>query len=402
MFHDKRALDYIDAHKDQIVAFMQKLLQTESVTGHESEIGALMAEECSNDGLEVEVVEPNEGRTSVVARYRGTTGRPKVMMYSHYDTVPPGDLSTWTYPPFSGTVADGQIWGRGASDNKIATCGLTMAFRAIRSLGIGLRGDIVFTHVGDEERGGYYGFKYLIDKGYGEGVDCLFYAHGGSGEQIGIASNGSRSCNILVKGKAAHTARLEEGVNAVVKAAELVRRLQRLGDEVNSRRYHLPGTDTVMRSRLSINKCVGYVAGNSVPDKCEVMIDRRFTPGEDANQIEREFQRVLDDLKVEDPKFDAEMSMSEGMEVSVAPADSELVKSIQRVAEKVVGCRPKPVGGSHSSDHGWFVSRHHKSMASYGIGGVGGHTANERIRIEDVILTTKVYALLMLDLLGAE
>ena len=78
------------------------------------------------------------------------------------------------------------------------------------------------------------------------------------------------------------------------------------------------------------------------------------------------------------------------------------MKSIQRSAEKVIGFRPEPAGGSHSSDHGWFVARHGKPFASYGIGGVGTHSANERIEVEDVILTTKVYALAMLDLLGAE
>jgi len=397
-----RVLSYIDSNRAEIIAFMQKLIQTESVTGNESKIGRLMAEECRKDGLEVELVEPAEGRTSVVATYHGTTGKPRVMMYSHYDTVPPGDLNAWTYPPYSGKMADGKIWGRGASDNKVATCGLTMAFRALKNLGIKLKGDVIFTHVSDEERGGRYGFKYILDKGYGDGVDCLFYGHGGSGKDIGIAANGSRGCVIKVKGRAAHTARLEEGVNAVVKAAELIQRLRVLADEVNRRRYRLPGTDTVMVSRFSMNKCVGYVASNIVPDSCEVHIDRRFTPAETTQQIEEEIQRVLEGLKAKDPEFNAELSFSSGMELSVSPADSEIVKSIQRVAEKVVGFKPRPAGGSHSSDHGWFVSKHHKPVASYGIGGSGTHMANEHVSVEDVILTTKAYALLMLDLLGPE
>jgi acetylornithine deacetylase/succinyl-diaminopimelate desuccinylase-like protein len=402
MDHQERVLDYIDSHRDEVISFMRRLLQTRSVTGDESAIGALVAAECAADGLEVELVEPEERRVSVVARYHGTKGSPKVMMYSHYDTVPPGDLDTWTHPPFSAEIADGWIWGRGACDNKIATCGLTMAFRAINSLGIRLRGDIVFTHVGDEERGGLYGFQTILDKGYGEGVDYLFYAHGGSGEQIGIAANGSRGCSITVKGRSAHTARLEQGVNAVVKAARLVTHLQELANEVNKREYHLPGTDTVMKSRFSINKCVGFVAHNNVPDSCEILVDRRYTPGETEGQIDREFNGVMEAMKAEDPEFDAEFVISSGNKLSVASADSEIVKSIQRSAEKVIGFTPMPAGGSHSSDHGWFVARHGKPFASYGIGGVGTHSANERIEVEDVILTTKVYALAMLDLLGAE
>jgi acetylornithine deacetylase/succinyl-diaminopimelate desuccinylase family protein len=402
MSYDQLVMDYLDSHRDEIISFMQRLIQIRSVTGDESEIGWLLGEECSKDGLEAEIVEPAENRTSVVARYKGTTGEPRVMVYSHIDTVPPGDPDQWKHPPFSATIADGQMWGRGAADNKIATCAVTMAFRAIRNLGIRLKGDIVFAHVADEEKGGVYGFRNILDEGYAEGVDYLFYGHGGSREHIGIAANGSVSVVITVKGRAAHTRSLEDGINAVVKAAELIGRFGGLADEVNSRIYRLPGTDTVMRSRFSVNKCSGYVATNCVPDRCEVIIDRRVTPAEDILRVEEEIHRVLEEFRADDPEFDAEMSFDPRMDVSVSPADSEIVRSFQRAAERVVGFTPKPRGGSHSSDHGYFVTKHGRPVASYGIGGVGTHMANEHIAVEDIILTTKVYALTMLDLLGAE
>jgi acetylornithine deacetylase/succinyl-diaminopimelate desuccinylase family protein len=395
-------MDYIDSHEDEIIAFMQRLIRTKSVTGDESEIGWLMAEECKKDGLEVELVEPAEKRVSVVARYSGATGSPRVMVYSHYDTVPPGDLNAWRYPPFSATISDGKIWGRGAADNKVATCAETMAFRAINELEIRLKGDIVFVHVADEEKGGRYGFRNIIDKGYAKGVDYLFYGHGGSKEHVGIAANGSSSAVITVKGRAAHTRSLEEGLNAVLMAARLILRYQELADDVNSRRYPLPGTDTVMMSRFSINKCHGYVANNCVPDRCEIIIDRRYTPAEDLMRIEDEIRSVIEDLKAMDPEFDAELSFEPRMDLSVSPADSEIVMSFQRAAKRVIGIVPKSRGGSHSSDHGYFVTKHGKPVASYGIGGVGTHMANEHISVEDVVLTTKVYALTILDLLGAE
>ena len=211
MSNEERVLDYIDAHGDEIVAFMQKLIRTRSVTGDESEMGRLMTQECAKDDLDVEVVEPAEKGTSVIARYKGTTGKPRVMVYSHMDTVPEGNPDSWTYPAFSATIADGTFWGRGTADDKIGTCAATMAFRAIRSLEIDLKGDIIFTHVADEEKGGKFGFRNILDRGYAEGVDCLFYGHGGRKEQIGIAANGSASVVIAVKGRAAHTRSLGTG-----------------------------------------------------------------------------------------------------------------------------------------------------------------------------------------------
>ena len=402
MSNDEKVLNYIDDHKGEIIGFMQKLLQTKSVTGDESEIAALMAEESERDGLEVELVEPAEKRVSVVARYKGTTGKPKVMMYTHYDVVPPGDPETWSHPPFAGEIADGWIWGRGARDNKVATCGVAMAFRSIKESGIKLKGDIVFTHVADEEKGGKFGYRVILEKGYGDDVDFLFYPHGGEGDKIGIAANGAVNYYIKVLGRSAHTSRLEDGINAVIKAAKLVGRLKPLADEVNSREYHLPGTDTVMKSRFSMNGISGYVANNNVPERCEIIIDRRYTPAETAQQTQEEIMAVIDELKAEDSEFNVEVDarFEDGNPVSVSPADSDLVRAIQDAAEKVVGFRPPPAGGSHSSDHGWFVQRVHKPVASYGHGGEGAHSANERIKVEDVLLTTKVYALTIMNIMG--
>jgi succinyl-diaminopimelate desuccinylase len=400
MSHEEKVLNYIDSNKDEIISFMQKLIQTKSVTGNESEIAKFVAEESKKDGLEVELFEPAPNRISTIARYTGTTGKPHLMAYSHYDVVPPGDPKTWKHPPFSATIADGKIWGRGTSDNKIATCGLIMAFRALKKNGIKLKGNLTFTHVADEEKGGKFGFRNMLDRGYAEGVDYLFYGHGGVKEFIGVAANGSSNMHITVKGKAAHTSRLENGVNAINKACKLATRLKKLGDEVNLRRYPLPGTETVMMSRFSLNKFEGYVANNSVPDAVKMIVDRRYTPAESLEQAGEEIQKVIDELKAEDPDFDADLVVEGRMDLSVSPPDSKIVKSIQRSAEKLVGMVPRPRGGSHSSDHGHFVTLHHKPVASYGIGGSGGHMANENTNVEDVITTTKVYALILMDLLG--
>ncbi|MCW4048241.1 MAG: M20/M25/M40 family metallo-hydrolase, partial [Candidatus Bathyarchaeota archaeon] len=239
---EKRILDYIEANRDKIISFMQTLIQTRSVTGYEAEIGGIVEKECKEDGLEVDIVEPLPDRVSVVAKHYGTGGGPRMMMYSHYDVVPAGDPDSWIHPAYSGVIDDGYIWGRGAQDNKVATCGLTMAYRALKEQDVKLKGDIVFTHVADEEKGGRYGFREILDRGYGDGIDLLYYAHGGSPDTIGIAANGSRGATITVKGRSAHTAQLEQGINAVVHAAGVVNELQSLADEVNSREYHLPGT----------------------------------------------------------------------------------------------------------------------------------------------------------------
>jgi acetylornithine deacetylase/succinyl-diaminopimelate desuccinylase-like protein len=404
MSYDEKILRYVDSHKDEVISLLQKLIRTESTTGDESNVARIVAEECKKDGLEVELVEPAPKRVNVIARYHGTVGKPKVMWYSHYDTVPPGELSQWNHPPHSADIADGFLWGRGTSDNKMATCASIIAFRAVKDLGIKLKGDILFTHVCDEEKAGTFGFKHLIDNGYGEGMDCLFYPHGGAQEQVSIAANGSTTFKIIVKAppvsEATSSIMERERSNAIVEASKLLPRLQKLANEVTTRQYLLPGTDSYMYSRFSINKVHAYLADNLPPKVCELQIDRRWTPAETPELIEGEVRGVIDGLKKDDPKFDAELTIIPGMDLSVSPADSVLVKCIQKSAKKLIGFEPKPGGGSHSSDHGFFNTKYRKPLASYGIGGIRSHLPNERIKVEDVILTTKLHSLVMTDLLG--
>ena len=410
MSYDEQILGYVDSHRDEVISLLQRLIRTESTTGDEANVARIVAEECRKDGLEVELVEPAPNRVNVIARYHGTTGKPKVMWYSHYDTVPTGDLSKWPYPPYSAEIVDGFLWGRGTSDNKTATCASIIAFRAVKDLGIKLKGDILFTHVCDEEKGGKYGFKHLIENGYGEGMDYLFYPHGGRRDNVSIAANGSTRFEITVKAppveeptsstSQVNTMLERERSNAILEAAKLIPRLQKLAEEVRTRKYLLPGTDSIMRSRFSINKCHAYLADNFPPKVCEIQIDRRWTPAETPESIEREVRDVIDGLRKEDPSFDAELTVVPGMDLSVSPADSDLVKSIQKCAKKLIGFEPKPEGGSHSSDHGYFNTKYRKPLASYGIGGTGAHSPNEHIKVEDVILTAKLHGLVMTDLLG--
>ena len=409
--YDEDILKWMDSHRNDIIALERKLIQTKSVNGNESQAAKLVAEECEKDGLKVELVEPAPERVSVVARYKGTAGKPKVIWYTHYDTLPAGEESNWKHPPFSATIDDDWIYGRGAHDNKTATCASIMAFRAVKNLGIKLKGDLVFTHVADEERGGKFGFKNLIDKGYGEGIDCLFYPHGGPPGQLTIAANGSRKFKITVKappvaegptpfaGPEARLFRFERS-NAILEAVKIIPRLEKLADEVRTRKYRLPGTDSTMVSRFNINMCHAYLADNAPPKVCDLLIDRRWTPAETAEQTDQEVRQVIDDLKAEDPKFDAQLTVIPEMDLSVSAADSELVKVIQRSAKRLIGYEPKPAGGSHSSDHGFFNTKYRKPLASYGIGGENAHSPNERVKVEDVILTAKLHGLIMVGLLG--
>jgi len=407
---EQEVLGRIDSCEDEIVSFMRKLIQIPSFTGDEAEIGKFLFDEMSELGLDdVRIVEQMVGRPNVVARYRGETGRPSLTCYAHFDTVPLGDLTQWNYGPFSGEIVQNRIYGRGSCDHKFPIPPFLFAFKAIVDSGIRLNGDIVFAFVCDEEFGGHRGMRYLVDEGFCDTDYLLYGSVGGDGKTIGIAANGRAFYRINVKGKTMHTGRNEMGVNAAVKAAELILRLEELREEVNNRTLSFKAGDLELegRGRFSINLLHAFMTGNNVPDRCIIEIDRRLIPRRESyDDAEAEIQSVIDELKREDPEFDAWVSWNpeRWMNPSISVPDSPLVESLQRSVDKVLGYTP-PIGKGpfgHSSDHGWFNLRYpDRPFASYAVGrGGNSHTYDEYITIDGLLDTTKIYALSMMGLLG--
>ena len=407
---EQNVLKLVDESKASNVALMQRLIQIRSYTGEEEEIGEFLVREVRKFGLEdVRIVQQSDGRPNVVARYHGRTGKPSMTVYGHYDTVPAGNVTRWTYGPFSGALVGNRIYGRGGSDHKFPISPMLHAIKAIQDAGVTLNGDVVFAFVCDEEFGGHKGTKFLVDEGYCD-TDYLLYSGGGSeGKTIGVASNPRAYYRINVRGKTTHTGRNEAGVNAALKAAKLISRLETLGAIVNNRRLKFNAGDVEIegRGRFSVNYVHASTCGNNVPDNCTIVIDRRLIPVHETFEgAQAEIQSVLDDMKKEDPEFDAEVIWvpDRWMEGVVQDPHSPLVKALQRSAEKVLHFTPTigkgPTGSS--SDNGWYASKYPgRSTASYGVSrGGNSHTYDEYITVDGLIDSTKIYALTMMDLLG--
>lgn len=419
MLSHKQILDWIDDHHVGLIEFAQKLIRITSITGHEGkELPELVATECQRLNLEVEVVEAEKNRQNIVSRYHGTTGKPCLLAYMHhYDHVPPGDLSAWKHGPYSGDIDEGLLWGRGSVK---ADCAAWLwAMRCLKDLEVVLKGDVIFTLACDEENGGHKGFRHLINEGYCDNADfMLMSGQNFGGEALIVACNERRIFRITVKGKVAHTARNEQGVNAIVEAAKLIPRLQKLADEVNKREYQytMPNLSSVVNSRFSINTgycgwgddtvLSGVVSANTVPDKFVIDVDRRITPGETADQAMEEIQSIVDQLSSEDDGFHAEVTWDPILSVPgvVSPTNSLIARTVQEAATRVLGFTPHFRAMHGSSDCANFTHRTQKPHISVGIfeqpPGHTAHGSNEAFKIEGLINLAKIYALSIIGLLG--
>ncbi len=239
-----------------------------------------------------EHAEGRTGRVNLLA-HRGNPGRPRLIFYTHIDTVPAQGWSAFT-PRLDGE----KIYGRGAADMKGAIAALLLALYLVKDRELRYDTSIIVTT--DEETSQASQIRYL-----GQSLHALsgayFFSLDSSFGYISIAALGAVQMDIRVKGRSVHSGMSHLGQNAVEKAVPVLNALLNLKNKVAQRRSGVPvnpGTGlTVMEPRLNINVIRGGLKANIVPDECTVTVDRRLIPEEDVEQAERELIQTLATVK---------------------------------------------------------------------------------------------------------
>jgi acetylornithine deacetylase/succinyl-diaminopimelate desuccinylase-like protein len=166
------ALAAPDPLEQDAVAKLQALIQvnTTNPPGNEAAAARLMASWLKAEGIPYRLYESAPGRLNLVARLAGAGRQRPLMLLSHLDVVT-ADPSHWKYPPFSGALAEGAIWGRGAIDTKSLGVMEYMAFAKLHREHRALDRDVILAATADEEAGGDYGARWMIQH-HPEEVAC--------------------------------------------------------------------------------------------------------------------------------------------------------------------------------------------------------------------------------------
>ncbi|KMO97117.1 M20/M25/M40 family metallo-hydrolase [Streptomyces roseus] len=196
-----------------------------------------VAEKLAEVGLEPQIFESHKGRASTVARIEGEDpSRPALLIHGHTDVVP-ANAADWTYDPFSGEIADGCLWGRGAVDMKDMDAMTLAVVRDRLRSGRKPPRDIVLAFLADEEAGGVYGARHLVDKhpGLFDGVTEAIGEVGGFSFTVNenlrlylveTAQKGMHWMRLTVEGTAGHGS-MTNNDNAITELCEAVGRLGR-------------------------------------------------------------------------------------------------------------------------------------------------------------------------------
>jgi acetylornithine deacetylase/succinyl-diaminopimelate desuccinylase-like protein len=153
------------ALEEEAVALLSRYIQIDTTNppGNEIKAAQFFKQIFDRAGIEARIIESAPGRGNVFARLRGDGSKQAILLLNHMDVVP-ADPKQWREPPFSGLVKDGQIWGRGALDDKGPAVVELITLLALKRHNIPLKSDVIFLGTADEEAGGAMGAGYLLEK----------------------------------------------------------------------------------------------------------------------------------------------------------------------------------------------------------------------------------------------
>jgi len=314
------------------------------------------------------------------------------MLNGHIDHAEAGSMKN----PYSGKIMEREgrkvIWGRGACDMKGAVAGMIFAGKAVKDSGVKLKTSTIVTAVSLEEAGRGEGIKRLLEK---EKIKADMAISGeATNLQVNLGHRGKLEFDVLVKGKTTHGSTPSLGINAIFQMQKFIDKLEK--------DYRLPvdpffGSCTV--TAIDISASPGRLTP-IVPDRCNLVVDRRYLPSESAESVKGELEALLAQVKKEDPRFEAEVSLAKNFPPYYCNPEEEVVKLLQGARRKVLGEEGKFQAWRFGVD-GSFIHRAGIPCAGFGPGNEDlAHTPEDYIPVDDIIQAAKVYAQTILDACG--
>ncbi len=387
---NERVLASIDESK--LVELTQEIIQHQTVNppGDEILLAERLAQTMSELGLEASVIPFAEKRGNVVCRVRGSGRRSALVFSGHLDTVPVG-AERWDYEPFSGEIANGRIYGRGASDMKSGVAAMIVAAAAVKNSGVQLHGDLILALTAGEEVDSI-GAAQLVKEGLLMDAGALVIAEP-TGLEVCTAEKGALWLEVVMKGKAAHGSSPHLGKNAIIPMASFIETANKLAQTPIN--HALVG-----KSSMNIATIDGGFKTNVVPDQCRLTIDCRTIPGQDTVRLHETISSLAREAaEVHDVEWDIKI-INEKEPVDTSQ-DDPFVKLFIESTRSVLQREPAIGGVAYYTDGAVLVPPLQVPMVICGPGEAAcAHQANEWVKIENLRPAAMIYTDIVLRMLG--
>jgi acetylornithine deacetylase len=414
----RETIGWIEAHQNELIDDLQRLVAVPSVVGAEGPCQALVAERMRAGCDRVDVWEPERawlerhpayflrgtefaGRPNVVGVVPGQGGGRSLIINSHVDVVDPGPREAWIHDPWSGTVAEGKLYGRGAADDKAGIAVMLTLARCVKDLGLRLGGDLILQSVVDEEWGGG-GTLATLQRGYRADGAVVFE---GTSLDICPAARGGQAFRVTVPGKGAHPIRSYEGVSALEKALPIITALKALERDRQERLR----TPLFARYPIFAPVVVGKIAADRIPSKvpetCVFEGLMGYGPVETYQEARRELEACVARTAAQDawlqahpPRVEWHGLNKEGCET---PAGHPLVAAMAESAATILGRTPAIAGFPAGCDLPHFGRHAGIPSLVFGPGDCTiAHSSNEYVPVAEVVSAAQILAILVLTWCG--
>lgn len=363
-----------------VLSLVQALIARPSVTPDDAGCQALLIERLEAIGFTCETI-ASGGVTNLWAR-RGTTA-PVLAFAGHTDVVPTGPLERWRHPPFTPTIEDGRLYGRGAADMKSSIAAFVTAAEAFVAAHPDHAGSIALLITSDEEGPATDGtvkvVQALADRG--ERLDYCIVGEPTSvntlGDTLKNGRRGSLSGKLTVRGIQGHVAYPHLARNPVHQCAPAIAELAGTRwDEGNA--YFPPTTFQIS------NFHAGTGATNVVPGTAEIDFNFRFSTESTPDSLKAAVTRVLDAHGLE---YDIAWNLSgQPFLTPKGQLSDALVQAID--AELGVKAELSTTGGT--SD-GRFIARISREVVEFGPINATIHQIDENISVDTLVPLQNVY-----------
>lgn len=439
------------------ITLLQELVRLDTVNPPGNERAAIehLRDVLSNVGFECELLAAEPHRPNLVARLRGQQEGPTLCYLGHVDTVL-ANPSEWSHDPFSGDLADGFVWGRGALDMKSQVAAEVAAAASLAASGWRpARGDLLVVAVVDEETGGSLGAQW-ITREHPDKVRCDMLVNEGGGPSFEIgakrfygvccAEKGVFRFTVNTAGVAGHASMPKMGENALLKMAPVLERLAArqpslaptaeplallsgIGEDPSDPAGALtrlaerePRLLALLEPMFGVTFTPTKISAsekiNVIPSHAELRVDCRVPPGLGEAEVRQGIEEVLGSVDGLALEFGGAATTRDGLRIEFteqivgnrSPLDSPLREAIDEwVAQNDPGAATVPtiLPGFTDSAHfraafpecvayGFFPHRHQGLLETQPL----IHAADERIDVRDMALAVDCYRHLALRLLG--
>jgi acetylornithine deacetylase len=416
----QRILQQIDASRDKSIKFLQRMVSIPSVTGDEGEIQKFLAGYLGNMGLALDMWESDwdelkkhpgyipvdrgyQGRPNILATWKGAGGGRSLLFNGHTDVIPVGNGEGWSDNPWSASIKDGRLYGRGSCDMKSGVASHIMAIENMIAVGLKPKGDVLLDIVIDEEVSGHGTLDTAI-RGYRADA-------GISGETSGLAVQpaciGRIWFEIEIAGKPAGIQRRYQGVSGIELGYKVTKAVEALEQKRVASVKH-----PLYPKPIDALPCMigAFHSGNfpsSFPATCLLKGSMATVPGEDHEGVKRSLVEHIARAAAEDPWMKDHPPkvrfVGYDARASEIPREHPIVQLVCKNYKEVSGRDAEISGRQGAADTRFLNLYANTPTVIFGPGSTAVmHSDDEYVDLEDYQTAIKVMALCICDWCGVE